>query len=160
MKVQVAGLALSIAALASGAAAAEGSSVYCKPGVPAFEFAGRINPDGSLVFGLSVWDVNGDNSFIHGAAVKQGDHWLYVSRPPAGGDRPCRLRIWYRVRGGVTAKADAGTGCANHHGWSRVVLSRTAYQGPVTVELDDPSNFFEDPPGLLGKGDCAKRNLE
>ena len=46
---------------------------------------------------------------------------------------------------------------ANLHGsWSEVALTRRAYQGPVTAELSEPGNFFEDPPGLLGKGDCFK----
>ena len=163
MKSGVAACALGLAiSVASAAHAAGQSSVYCKAGKPALEFAGRIDPDGGLFFGLSIWDQSGDNSFLYGKADKRGDHWLYVSKTPGPytPDRPCRLEIWYSERDGVRAKADPDTGCANHGSWNEASLSPKSRQGPVTVELDDPSNFFENPPGLLGRGACFKLNPE
>jgi hypothetical protein len=149
------GLALAASASVAHSAALSGS-VYCKKDV---QFAARIDPDGDLSFGVSAWNEHGDNSFVFGQAKKRAGYWEF-SRDLASPDERarCRLKIAFTLRKGASITADPSANCASDGGLGRVTLPAESYQGPVTVELDARSNFFEDPPALLGKGDCFKRN--
>jgi hypothetical protein len=150
-----------LAALVCGAAqAATNSGVFClnQKGLSA-TFAGRVEPDGRLKFGLSAWGGHGDLTLITGFGDRDGTHWQFVKNLGSKDERArCKLRIDFGPRSGVRIVADPNASCVDDGGLGRIAFTAKNYQGPVTVELNDPVDLVEDPPGLLGKGECAKDN--
>ncbi|MGZ5946156.1 MAG: hypothetical protein ACXWKV_06270 [Caulobacteraceae bacterium] len=136
----------------TAAHAAVPGSVYCTKNV---QFAARIETSGALSFGVSAWNEHGDNSFLFGIAEKRGGHWEYAKDLASSDERArCRLNIAFSLKKGASVTADSAASCVDKGGFGRLRLPAKAYQGPVTIELDDPSGFFESPRGLLGKGVC------
>ena len=168
-------LALGMAAGLSGPAAeaaAPKSAVYCvKVRGDLSQFAGKVQPDGTLLFGISLWQ-SGQNIGVTGLALKRGEHWEYERQVTAGTpDTGCRIVILLRPTGTTRVIGDRAANCHSDDNTKDpdgavgsfsggagtkidVDFPRKAYRGPVTVELDDLREFFEEPAGLLNKPNC------
>jgi len=143
-------LALAIAtlpiALYQPASADPGSFVYCVNDAGVKVFAGKLLADRNLAFGISVWSPNGHNISVFGIAVRHAAGWEYTDNLQAGtaADR-CRLNIVPGGRDTLRVEADAGATCARHGGTNAeigtVLFPRSAYEGTVTTELDNPETF-------------------
>ena len=143
-------LALTVAGLlftagAAYAAAAPGF-VYCLSQQGAKVFAGREADDGSLAFGLSVWSPAGQNISVFGTAARRGGGWQYIDGLQArtAAER-CRLDIKHDADGSLRVVTDPDATCQSYGGLNAeigtVQFPRTAYEGPVTTELDNPESF-------------------
>jgi hypothetical protein len=154
-------LLTTFAAFACGAShAAERSGVFClnRRGLSA-TFAGRVEPDGRLKFGLSAWGEHGDLTLITGFGARDGSRWQFAKNLKSKDERkPCKLRIDFGGTSGVRITADPKASCVENGGLGRITFAAKDYQGPVTVELNDPIDLVEEPPALLGKGECFKPN--
>jgi hypothetical protein len=138
------GLPLMPAFMAS--AATESSFVYCLNHDGAKVFAGRGEANGNLLFGISVWSPAGQNISVFGTASPRGGEWQYTDNLQAGtAAERCRLDIVHGSDGTLRVTADENATCQSHGGVNAeigvVQFSRTAYEGPVTTELDDPEAF-------------------
>ena len=138
----------------TGPAAAAGG-VYCLKGQDGLKvFAGRVQSNGELEFGLSVWNAAGNHIGVFGQAPRVGDHWVYSSQLHARqvGAR-CRLEITFLPDGAPQVTSDPKAACrdAGGHGTEigKVRFPRRAYEGPVTTELRGPEAFFS------GAGKCG-----
>jgi hypothetical protein len=160
-QLQAAAGLVALAALIGGEAhAADRSGVFClnKRGLSA-SFVGRIEPDGSLKFGLSAWNEHGHLTLITGKAPPSGSHWQFSKQLDSKDERErCRLRIDFGRSHGVKITADPSASCVDDGGLGQITFAAKDYQGPVTVELNDPIDLVEEPPALLGKGACFKQN--
>ncbi len=144
-------LSLSLAGLAlvfgrAAWATAEPSFIYCLNRDGAKIFAGREEANGNLTFGISVWSPAGQNISVFGIAIRRGREWRYTDNLQAGttGER-CQLNIVYGSDGTLRVTADRNATCQSHGGVNAeigtVQFPRTAYEGAVTTELDDPEAF-------------------
>jgi GH24 family phage-related lysozyme (muramidase) len=142
-------LGLTFAVLAStpiAGATAQSSFIYCLNHEGAKIFAGREEPNGSLTFGISVWSPDGQNISVFGVAARQGHGWQYTEdlHAPTAADR-CQLDIVHGSRGTLRIAANPHAACQSHGGVNAVIgtilFPRTAYEGPVTNELNDPESF-------------------
>lgn len=121
------------------------SFVYCLDQGGAKVFAGRAG-DASLAFGLSVWSPSGQNISLFGIALPHGGGWQYTDNLKAAtiAER-CRLDILRGADGTLRVTADPSATCQSHGGVNAEIgtleFPRTAYEGPVTTELDDPESF-------------------
>jgi hypothetical protein len=154
----------SLTAPAAGATA-QSSFVYCISHDGAKIFAGRVEPNGSLLFGVSVWSPEGQNISVFGVAARQKHsyaagsqthnrtglpatpaEWQYTEtlHAAAPADR-CRLDIEHPPDGTLRISADPHATCQSHGGVNTEIgnfqFPRTAYEGPVTTELNDPESF-------------------
>ena len=144
-------LAVSLAGLLLAAhgptwAADEPSYVYCLNQDGAKVFAGKTEANGSLAFGISVWSPAGQNISVFGIAARTGDAWRYTEDLSAGtAAERCRLDIERDTDGILRVTADPNATCQSHGGVNAeigtVQFPSTAYEGPVTTELDDPEAF-------------------
>jgi hypothetical protein len=127
-------------------AAAESSFVYCLNQGGAKIFAGKTTANGDLVFGVSVWSPRGNNISVFGTALKSDRGWLYTDNLAAvTATERCRLSIVRDDDGTLHVAADQDATCQMHGGANTnigtVTFPRTAYEGTVTNELDDPEMF-------------------
>jgi hypothetical protein len=127
-------------------AAAEPSFIYCLNHDGAKVFAGREETNGSLTFGISVWSPAGQNISVFGIAIRHGRVWRYTDNLQAGTatDR-CQLDIMHGSDGTLRVTANRNATCQSRGGVNAeigiVQFPRTAYEGAVTTELDDPEAF-------------------
>jgi hypothetical protein len=140
-------LALTVLASAPTSwAAAQSSFIYCLNHAGAKIFAGREEANGSLSFGISVWSPGGQNISVFGVAARKGHGWQYTEDPnaPAAADR-CQLDIVRGSGGTLRIAANPNATCQSHGGVNAAIgtiqFPRTAYEGPVTTELNDPESF-------------------
>jgi len=138
------------AALATGSAAGTPASpssfVHChKAGTDIEVFAGKPTPDGGLEFGLSRWQ-GGRHIGVFATATRYGQQWQYQDNMNAGIARErCRLDIVRGADGTLQIAADPEATCQSQGGQGTVIgvirFPPTAYEGPVTNELDADQNF-------------------
>jgi hypothetical protein len=120
--------------------------VYCLRQEGLKIFAGRPNPDGSLLFGISVWSSSGQNISVFGTAQRLGRKWQYVDNLQATiTAQRCRLEIERGTDGSLRVSTDPTATCQSHGGVNAeigtVLFPNTAYEGAVTTELDSPEAF-------------------
>lgn len=144
--------------LAWGSANAAEGGVFCRSGKNfSATFAGQVQPDGRLKFGFSAWNEHGDLTLITGFAVRRASHWQLTKKLESADERErCNLRIEFERKSGVRLTTDQAARCVDDGGLGRVDFAAKDYQGPVTIELNDPIDMVEDPAGLLGKGKCRE----
>lgn len=142
-------IGLALALLASTpvlGATAPSSFIYCLNHEGAKIFAGREETDGSLTFGVSVWSPDGQNISVFGLAGRRGRGWQYAENLHAAtaADR-CQLDIVHGSDGTLRVTASPNATCESHGGVNAeiapILFPRTAYEGPVTTELNDPESF-------------------
>jgi hypothetical protein len=126
--------------------AAESSFVYCLHRGGAKIFAGKTTANGNLKFGVSVWSPRGNNISVFGTALKSDRGWLYTNNLTAVTvTERCRLSIVRDDDGALHVVADQDATCQGRGGANMnigtVTFPRTAYEGTVTNELDDPEMF-------------------
>jgi hypothetical protein len=129
------------------AAARTAGGVYCarERGYTKI-LAARVIRDGSLRFGISIWDYRGFNVGVFGLAKRRGGGWEYAHALNAAdaGER-CRLTIAIRSGGEIRVDADPGAPCRNMGGYGTNIGSVTFYprmrEGPVTSQLQDAEAF-------------------
>jgi hypothetical protein len=124
----------------------EAGFLYCLDDDGVKIFAGRKTLDGSLRFGVSVWSPTGQNISVFGSASKTADGWEFSENPQAGAaSERCRVDIVRDADGAVRVTADPDASCQDHGGNNAEIgaihFPRTSYQGPVTIELNDPEAF-------------------
>lgn len=123
------------------------SSVYCfKTPTDLNVYAGKIQPNGDLKFGLSLWEGS-QNISLYGVAHRHGKCWEYRDKMDAAKstDR-CRLDITMDAHGAPRLSADPKASCQGDRGGygtkiGTVQFPQSAYEGPVTSELDDSDEF-------------------
>jgi hypothetical protein len=142
-------LGLTLAVLASThvlGATAQPSFIYCLNHEGAKIFAGREEANGSLTFGISVWSPDGQNISVFGVATRRGHAWQYAENLHAAtaADR-CQLDIVHGSDGTLRIAARPNATCQSDGGVNAeigtILFPRTAYEGPVTTELNDPESF-------------------
>jgi hypothetical protein len=129
------------------------SAVYCSGNRNgAIIFAGRVEPDDSLTFGLSIWSDH--NIALYGRAVPHGSGWEYVM--PHNDMLPdvrCKVDIVMGPNGAPSLTGDPDANCEGAGGQGMYIGSvkfkKRNYEGPVTNELADLPTFFSD------AGKCA-----
>lgn len=131
---------------AAGAPAAPGSFIYCrKAGADIEVFAGKPASGGGLEFGFSRW--HGERHIgVFGTAARYGQQWRYQDNINAGTARErCRLDIVPSADGALRVVADPDATCQSQGGQGAVIgtvrFPPTAYEGPVTNELDADQDF-------------------
>ncbi len=141
------GAVIALALMTGPAAAERRSAVYCVkgPGDTLKIFAARRQPNGRILFGISLWNVEGNNIGVYGVAERQGGQWVYSeSLDP---DDHCKLVISFSSKGAAHIVADPDADCHERggHGTSigSVIFPKSADEGPVTFELNDPETFFD-----------------
>jgi len=127
-------------------AAAESSFVYCLNQGGAKIFAGKTTANGDLTFGISVWSPRGNNISVFGTALKSDRGWLYTDNLTAvTATERCQLSIVRDDDGALHVVADQDASCQTHGGANMnigtITFPRTAYEGTVANELDDPEMF-------------------
>lgn len=131
---------------AMSAPAAPGSFLYCHAaGNDIAVFAGKPAPDGSLEFGLSLWQGT-RNIGVFGTATRHGQQWEYQDNMDAGtAQERCRLDIVRSADGTLQVTADPDATCQSLGGQGTAVGTMrfpvATYEGPVTDELDADQNF-------------------
>ncbi|HEY3888891.1 MAG TPA: hypothetical protein VGL73_09980 [Caulobacteraceae bacterium] len=141
----VAVLALGLAS-APASAAQHRSAVYCirGPENTLSVFAARLQRDGRLRFGISLWNERQHNIGVYGLASRQDGRWVYSDS--LGADDQCKLTIALTPGGAARVTADHKANCDKRGGVGTSIGSvqfpSSAYQGPVTFELDDSEAFF------------------
>lgn len=123
-------------------------SVYCVHNNTGTRvFAGEVKKDGRLSFGISIWLSNGRQIGVFGIAARHRHRWEYTNNLSASKaiDR-CRLNIVLRADKTLYLAADPNATCQAWGGYGTMIghvrFSPSAYEGPVTVELNDSENFF------------------
>jgi hypothetical protein len=137
---------LGMAAALAASATVEQSFVYCLNHDGAKVFAGRQEANGNLTFGISVWSPAGQNISVFGVAIPRGSEWRYTEDLQAAtAAERCQLDIVHGSDGTLRVAADPNATCQNHGGVNAeigvVQFPRTAYEGAVSSELDDPEAF-------------------
>jgi hypothetical protein len=133
------------------------SFIYCRNHDGSQVFAGREEPNGNLLFGISVWSPEGHNISIYGTAIRQGKNWQYSEdmQAESPADR-CRLTIVPAADGALSVIADPQATCRSHGGVNTDVgtvrFPRSSYEGAVDKELDDPE-AFQRAGKCIGRGD-------
>jgi hypothetical protein len=127
-------------------AADDPSFIYCIDQGGAKIFAGRELASGDLAFGLSVWSPAGQNISVLGVAAKRGRTWRYSENLKANAiAERCQLDIERHANGRLLVRADPKATCQNHGGVGATIgtvrFPATAFEGPVTTELDDAEAF-------------------
>jgi hypothetical protein len=130
------------------------SAVYCssRKHAPTRIFAGRLESDGSLTFGLSIWA--GNNIALYGTATPDGQGWQFTQGPIEDiPDLKCKVRIVMDATGAPTVTGDPEANCLDLGGAGMIIrtekFQKRDYEGPVTFELEDQSAFW------TGAGKCA-----
>jgi hypothetical protein len=137
---------LATAAALAASPAAHPSFIYCLNQGGAKVFAGRQEANGNLTFGISVWSPAGHNISVFGVATRRGRQWEYTEDLQAAtAAERCQLNIVHGSDGTLRVAADPNATCQSHGGVNAeigvVQFPRTAYEGAVTTELDDPEAF-------------------
>jgi hypothetical protein len=130
-----------------------------------------VQADGRIEYGFSDWS-GGRHIGVTGFAKKQGDVWISSRNvTPGSPDSGCLLTIEFNTAGVTRVKADPLATCRSDEfsnqpstpdpqvgvysgGQGTVVdavFPRRTMLGPVTTELDDLVEFFEEPDGLALK---------
>jgi hypothetical protein len=120
-------------------------------------FAGAPTADGTLRFGLSVWDSHGFNIGIWGIASRSGPGWEYRGNMNAN-DPHARCDVLLRREADNSlAISSVGTSVCGDmtYGGSGTDIETlrfdpSTYAGPVTWELEDADTFFNH------AGTCAR----
>jgi hypothetical protein len=147
------GSGIGLFSCAPAKSAARYNAVYCMHNLDGLKvFAGRIQPGGNLSFGISIWSRDGNNIGVFGVASHHGANWEYTNKMNAStaADR-CKLDIVLQSDGTPHLTADPTATCQSMGGHDTEIGSvqfpPSAYEGPVSTELNDPETFF----GKAGK---------
>lgn len=116
-------------------------------------FAVKSKKNGDVLFGLSIWFPNGQNTGAFGTAIRQGSHWEYTKKDVtrAKSADQCKIDIVLRSNGLVEVNAPNAAACRDLGGYGTEIghlqFPPNAYEGAVANELNDPETFF----GTAGK---------
>jgi hypothetical protein len=123
------------------------NALYCSSPkhAPTKIFAGLVEPDGSLTFGLSIWA--GNNIALYGEAVPDGDGWRFTQAPDEYvPNLKCKVRIVMDATGAPTVIGDPEADCTGAGGNGMTIgtekFQKRDYEGPVTFQLDDLEAFW------------------
>lgn len=109
-------------------------------------FASRIDADGNLLFGLSVWSRRGSHIGVFGVALRNGKIWQF-ERDLSGKRAEDRCKIKIRFRSDyVFVSSDPNATCERLGGYGSKIgdlkFGIRNYEGNVIDQLDDSETFF------------------